>query len=141
MISIEQYFGKYGKTHKDAIPSRYANAQLLLVKVNKLMAIAMEDGVSFPDSPVTKSQVSGSENGGFRPQDCSIGAIHSAHKEGLAVDIYDPKGEIDDWLNNSPVARKAISELDMYFEVMSKTVGWSHWSIKRPASGRRFFQP
>jgi len=141
MISISDYFGKYGKSHKDVTPPRYAAAQILLLKVNKLMQIAIDDGVEFPINPKTKSQVAGETNGGFRPQDCTIGAPLSAHKICQAVDLYDPKGEIDDWLTSSPVAREAIKELDMYFEDKSATVGWSHWSTKAPKSGRRFFLP
>lgn len=141
MISIADYFGKYGKSHKDVTPGRYANAQRLLVKVNSLMTIASANGIEFTINPKTNSQVSGDTNGGFRPQDCKIGAPQSAHKQGLAVDIYDPKGEIDEWLNHSKEAREAIRDLDMYFEAMSATVGWSHWSILKPASGKRFFFP
>lgn len=141
MISIADYFGKYGKTHKDVTPPRYASAQRLLLNVNKLMQIAIDEGMEFPINPKTKSQVAGDTNGGFRPQDCTVGAPLSAHKICQAVDIYDPKGEIDDWLTNSKAAREAMKELDMYFEDKSVTVGWSHWSIKNPPSGRRFFFP
>lgn len=141
MISMADYFGKYGKDHKDVTPARYANAQRLLTKVNSLMAIAMVNGIEFPVNPNTKTQISGVTNGGYRPQNCPIGAPNSAHKQCLAVDIFDPKGEIDEWLNNSKEAREAIKDLDMYFEAMSATVGWSHWSILKPASGRRFFSP
>lgn len=141
MISISDYFGKYGKDHKDVTPACYANAQRLLIKVNSLMAIAMANGIEFPVNPKTGSQISGDANGGFRPQDCPIGATGSAHKRCMAIDIYDPKGDIDHWLNHTPEAREAIKDLDMYFEAMSATVGWSHWSILKPASGNRFFFP
>ena len=105
------------------------------------MQIAIDDGVEFLVNPKTKSQVSGETNGGFRPQDCPIGAPLSAHKNCQAVDIFDPVGKIDDWLNNSKVAREAIKELDMYFEDKSATVGWSHWQTRKTNSGRRFFLP
>lgn len=140
MISIADYFGKYGKDHKDVTPTRYANALKLLTKVNSLMAIAMTNGVDFPENPKTRSQVSGDRNGGFRPQDCPIGAPNSAHKNCMAVDIYDPEGDIDSWLN-TPEGKRAAEDLDMYFEVASVTHGWSHWSILRPGSGRHFFYP
>ena len=141
MISIEQYFGKYTTKHKDVTPSRYANAQRLLGKVNSLMQTLIQKGVEFPVNPVTKSQISGDKNGGFRPQDCPIGASNSAHKECMAVDIYDPKGEIDDYLNHNPEAIEVINDLDMYFEALPYTTGWSHMQIRRTASGRRFFIP
>lgn len=140
MISLRDYLGKYDG-HKDLTPARYANAQRLLGKVNSLMAAMMEAGVEFPVNPATKCQVGGSGNGGFRPQDCPVGAPGSAHKQGLAVDIYDPHGDIDDWLNNDVEAREIYTELELYFEALSSTVGWSHWSLVRPVSGRRFFIP
>lgn len=139
-ISKAQYLGTYAKS-KDLTAERLANIDRLLTKVNHLMMIAMQDGVVFLDNPKTKSQVAGEKNGGFRPQDCLIGAPKSAHKEGLACDLYDPTGKIDKWLNTSKVAAKAIADLDMYFEAESSTIGWSHWSIKPPASKRRFFIP
>lgn len=141
MISIEQYFGKYGKTHKDVTPARYANAKRLLVAVNKLMMQGMKEGVLFLDNPNTKSQISGEQNGGFRPQDCPIGAPGSNHKECLAVDIYDPFGKVDDWLEHSLEARELYEQLGLYFEAIPNTIGWSHWQLKKPNSGRRFFIP
>ena len=141
MISIDQYFGAYTPQHKDVTPAVYANAQRLLTACNRMELIAIKDGVLFPANPFTHNGISGSGNGGFRPQDCEIGAPKSAHKEGLAVDRYDPFGLIDKWLNESPIAAKAIRDLDMYFEAQSATIGWSHWSLKRPPSSKRFFHP
>ena len=140
MISIKDYFGKY-EGHADITPARYANAQRLVAKVNTLMAAMMADGVKFPDNPSTKCQVAGTGNGGFRPQDCPVGAPGSAHKMGLAVDLYDPEGEIDNWLNNNIEARGLYEDLGLYFEALSSTIGWSHWSLVAPKSGRRFFIP
>lgn len=40
---------------------------------------------------------------GFRPKDCNVGALNSAHKKGLAID-FDVKGmtaqEVRDWIHN-----------------------------------------
>lgn len=140
MISKEQYIGIYSKS-PDLAPQRLANIDRLLVRVNRLMFLGMEEKIVFVINPKTKSQVAGETNGGFRPQDCTIGAPNSAHKEGLAVDIYDPLGQIDTWLQSSPEAKKLYEDLGMYFEAPSFTVGWSHWSIKSPPSGHRFFYP
>lgn len=140
MISNRDYLGKWSGS-LDLTPVRYANMLRLLPKVNTLMQIASADGVVFQVNPATKTQVAGQTYGGFRPQDCPQGAPQSAHKEGLAVDIYDPDGSIDNWLLTAPAAQRAIADLDMYFEHPSATIGWSHWSIKRPSSGKRFFYP
>jgi hypothetical protein len=96
------------------------------------------DGVVFPTNPATKTQVAGETYGGFRPQDCPQGAPHSAHKEGLAVDRYDPSGAIDSWLLKN---QYALGSCGVYIEHPSTTKGWSHWSIRPPASGHHVFYP
>lgn len=142
MISLAQYFGPHVKS-KDLTPARRANADRLLKAVNRLMMEGIKCGIVFPTNKATGSQVSGETYGGFRPQDCPIGAPSSAHKEGLAVDIYDPTGAIDTWLMESKEARAIFENplVNMYFEHPSATIGWSHWSIKAPLSGKRFFFP
>jgi len=140
MISMKDYLGSFAHS-KDLTPERYANAQRLLTACNRIEMIAIKDGVVFATNPETGSGVSGETFGGFRPQDCPQGAPHSAHKDGLAVDRYDPFGKIDAWLLTSAVAQKAMAEIGMYFEHPNATPGWSHWSIKAPPSGKRFFYP
>lgn len=140
MISMKDYLGPWANS-ADLTPARQANAQRLLSQVNSLMAVAMQDGVTFKVNPKTKNQISGEKYGGFRPQGCPEGSPKSAHKEGLAVDLYDPDGKIDEWLLKSPRAQQAIASLGLYFETGSATPGWSHWTIRPPASGRRFFNP
>ena len=89
-------------------------------------------------NPKTKSQISGETLGGFRPQSSKVGAPKSSHKEGLAVDLYDPDGAIDSWCM---VNFEKMAECGIYIEHPSKTIGWSHWTIKRPGSGNRVFFP
>lgn len=96
------------------------------------------DGVSFPISPITKSGVSGQTFGGFRPQDCPQGASNSAHKQGLAVDRYDPLGKIDGWLLEHP---EALEKYGVYIEHPDTTQHWSHWTIRPPGSGKHIFYP
>lgn len=137
MIALTDYLGRWS-SHPDATPERRANAGLLLECCAKLQAMAEADGVVFPENPMTESQISGSTYGGFRPQECPIGAPRSNHKEGRAVDLYDPKGEIDTWcLNNKP----KLAECGIYIEAPSKTTGWSHWQNVAPKSGTRVFFP
>lgn len=137
---MTDYVGKWSKS-PDWTPARQANAQRLLTACNALEAIAVKAGVKFQVNPKTKSQVSGETYGGFRPQDCPEGSPGSAHKEGMAVDRYDPDGAIDEWLNTSKEAQNAARQLGLYFEAKSFTNGWSHWGIRRPASGNLFFIP
>lgn len=137
MLTLTQYFGKYAQ-HKDVTAERLANAERLVMAVNRLHQLMVIGGVTFPINPLTGSIVGGETLGGFRPQDCPIGAPASAHKQGLAVDIYDPKGEIDGWLISHQLGLKPYG---LYFEHPATTPRWSHWTVRAPKSGRRFFYP
>jgi hypothetical protein len=136
-MTVEQYFGPWVK-HPDATPKRKDNAARLMLAVARLEAHAVADGVVFRINPKTGSGVSGTQYGGFRPQDCPEGAPGSSHKDALAVDRYDPIGEIDEWcLRNLDV----LELCGIYIEHPSETCGWSHWTIRAPKSGRRVFFP
>ena len=137
MITVEEYFGPH-KGHKDATDERVENAKRLLLKCAALETEMFDMGVEFPINPTTKSGVSGTTYGGFRPQDCPIGAPNSAHKLGLAVDRYDPLGKIDKWLLEHP---EKLRKHGIYIEHPTATSGWSHWSSKAPKSGNYIFYP
>lgn len=137
MITLQQYFGKWWD-HADAIPARVANAERLLAACDELEAMAIADGVKFKDNPVTGSGVSGQTFGGFRPQSCVQGAPKSSHKEGLAVDRYDPDGDIDRWCMKN---QDKLKQCGIYIEHPDATKGWAHWSIKPPGSGKTVFYP
>lgn len=140
MISKQQYLGIHAKS-SDLTSARLANIDRLLTSVNRLMMLGVKENIIFPINKNTGSQISGEIFGGFRPQSCPIGASNSAHKEGLAVDIYDPIEAIDSWLKTSDTARELYEQLGLYFEKPDYTRGWSHWSLKKPISGNRFFIP
>lgn len=137
MITLAEYFGPWAN-HADATLERKASAARLLAACAKLEAMAVADGVRFPINPATKSNVSGQMFGGFRPQSCPQGAAKSSHKEGLAVDRYDPIGAIDDWCSQN---LDKLAECGIYIEHWSETPRWSHWTIRAPKSGRRAFFP
>lgn len=102
---------------------------------------AERDGVEFPDNPKTLTGVSGETLGGFRPQNCDQGAAHSSHKEGFAVDRYDPEGLIDKWCMANSEVGGLLESCGIYIEHPDATHGWSHWTIRRPGSGNRVFRP
>lgn len=139
ILDLAAYFGRW-MDHPDATPARRENAGRLIAAVNALAAQAAADGLHFPINSATHTAVAGVLGGfgGFRPQSCPIGARGSAHKEGLAVDLFDPYGVIDDWLMNN---QDEMAACGIYAEHPQSTVGWSHWTIRPPASGRRFFYP
>lgn len=137
MITIEQYVGVHSDS-PDWTKQRQENAEKLLEACANLEEEAVADGVEFPINPSTLSGVSGKTYGGFRPQNCPQGAPNSSHKEGMAVDRYDPKGEIDAWCMAN---QDRLEAHGIYIEDPSATIGWSHWTTRAPRSGRRVFYP
>lgn len=137
MIRIGQYIGGF-YAHPDLTRTVEHNAIDLLEAVNKLMARAEEDQVTFPINPATRSQVSGHSYGGFRPQACPIGAPNSKHKRGQAVDIYDPGNLIDAWCL---AHQDVLEECGIWIEHPDKTPHWVHMQNIAPRSGSRVFYP
>lgn len=135
MITINQYIGKWSK---ETTPAIMLCANDLLEKVNALMAYMESQGVEFKVNPHSKSQISGETYGGFRPLSCPQGASKSAHKSGMAVDIYDPENKIDNWLL---AHADDVADFDLFFEHPNDTPNWSHWGTRAPKSGNLFFHP
>lgn len=143
MITLEEYVGSHAAS-PDWTPERQANAVLLLAACDRLRNCMEADGVVFLVNPKTGDCVGGQLHGygGFRPQDCPQmkpqGALHSNHKEGLAVDNYDPDNAIDDYLM---AHQSLLEDYGIYIEHPDSTPTWSHWSIKAPGSGHHVFYP
>ena len=135
VITLDQYFGPYCQ-HPDASAGKWAIADLMLDRVNSLLKAAEECGVPLHINPKTKSQVSGIENGGFRPNDCSTGAPLSKHKQGHAVDVYDPDEQLDRWITDD-----LLATFELWREAPEATLGWVHLQDVPPKSGRRTFKP
>lgn len=140
MITLGEYFGaKF--THPDATESRKGNARELLHRVNGLLGVAEMAGVYVaPIDPDTGTCISGARggagDGGFRLQNSSTGAAKSQHKEGNAVDVYDPHNTLDDWLDD-----ETLAEHGLFREDPSDTPGWCHLQAHPPGSGRHTFKP
>jgi len=76
---------------------------------------------------------------GFRPKDCPIGAINSAHKKGMAVD-FDVKGmtaqEVRDWLH--------AHKLELHHKIRVETgVNWVHIDTNTQGQNQqiKYFKP
>lgn len=137
MITLEQYVGPY-RASTDWTVERQMNAQKLLAAAFLLSGFMEDDGIVFPVNPATKTQVSGRGNGGFRPQACPIGAPRSNHKQGNALDWYDPDEQIDNWCYKHTGVLQACG---IWLEHPDATPGWSHWQRVPPGSGSRIFVP
>ena len=136
MITLQDYFSD--KPH----PNEYnLNALTLLYRVNNLIAAYTTDTGKLPEiNPITGSQVSGSKggDGGFRLPTSTTGSSRSAHKLGMAIDLYDRGEHLDKWLDAKP---DALIKYDLYREEPASTINWLHLSTRKPLSGKRTFKP
>jgi hypothetical protein len=131
-ITLQQYFN--GRTHSN---EQTASAVELLQAVNALLTkYSIEEGIELPINPHTGTLISGVTEGGFRLPDCPQGALHSSHKEAKAVDVYDPKDDLDTYITD-----EILAYYDLYREDPKETENWCHLSTRSPPSGKRTFIP
>ena len=138
-ISVIEYFGT--KIDDPAATEQMVdNATKLLRQVNKLLEEADGDGILLIPDPDTGTLISGSKggsgDGGFRLPDSATGRPLSAHKQARAVDVYDPKNDLDRWITD-----RTLSVYGLYREHPDSTMGWCHLQTKAPKSGKRTFYP
>lgn len=138
MISTIEYAGHWIDSLDWMKVDVQANARHMLNQVNLLIADAVVLGVFLPINQKTGSRVSGEIYGGFRPQNCPIGAPKSAHKTGEAVDVYDPRNELDSFLDKHP---ELLAKYGLYRESPKATEGWCHLQTRKTPSGKRTFLP
>jgi hypothetical protein len=146
-ITAEEYFGQY-QDHPDATERVRENAEVLLAKVNVIYTRANLDGCEMPDNPKTGSGVGGDGHGGFRPQDCKVGAPNSTHKTGEGIDRFDPHRKFASWCMAHQDILKAIG---LHMEDVRWTVtlsekkeivgGWVHLQSVPPKSGNVVYIP
>ena len=142
MITLEQYFMGH---ERDPAYGNYLtpdirdNAARLLPVVNGLLLLAHKNGVLLYTNPKTKSLVSS----GWRPPAVNAStpgaAPNSLHMICRAIDIYDPEGDLDEWLVG--VTHTYLTGMGLWLEHPAATKGWAHLQDKAPRSGRRVFYP
>lgn len=135
-ITLEHYWMGRDKTHgAELTPVIEANALVLVERVNKLLTYA-GGALELVRNPRTGSPLTS----GWRPEAINGAtpgaAIFSAHMSGEAIDLFDPDGEIDDWLwANQHIL--GFLDVDLYVEHPSATKGWAHLQTRVPKSQRR----
>jgi uncharacterized protein YcbK (DUF882 family) len=72
---------------------------------------------------------------GITPDKVPMG---SQHLKGNAVDIYDPKQELQKWCITN---EKELATVGLWVEDFSSTPNWCHFQLVPPKSGKRFFKP
>lgn len=132
MITIEQYFN-----NRVATDHQLLDAEYLLRRVNSLLEeYYTSTGNRVIKNPNTKTMIAGVTEGGFRLPNCEQGAPKSSHKEAKGIDIYDPFGQIDQW-----ITRNILLKYELYREHPDHTNGWVHLTTRPPKSGTRTFMP
>lgn len=144
MILLAEYVGPWAGS-KDWTPEHQRNAVNLLKPVNHLLArYEAETGGKISINPATKSQVSGSVYGGFRPLSCRIGSSLSSHKEARGVDVFDEGNLLDLWLTDEILEQEGLYRehpSSTYLGSDGKPHPWCHLTDRAPPSGHRTFYP
>lgn len=142
MISISDYFMGRREQYPTAMgPAIEREAVRTVELVNQLLNQAVTYGVDLSQrSPQTGTLVAS----GWRPpavNSSTTGAApNSKHMTGQALDVYDPEGDLDDWLMTSE-GQAALQALGLWMEHPGATKSWSHLQTVPPRSGRRVFWP
>lgn len=139
-IKITDYWMGRDITHAlDLSTQIRANAARTVDIANKLLQQARAAGVSLDINPLTGNLLTS----GWRPPAVNAStpraAVRSKHILGLAVDLYDPDGDLDEWCLAS--ATTVLTKLGLWMEHPAATKGWCHLQIVPPGSKRRVFYP
>lgn len=140
MITLADYYMGRDATHSVWLTTEMrTNAALTVGLANKLLVLAKTAGVGLKSNPKTGSIV----NSGWRPAQVNAGvpgaAPNSKHLTCRAIDLYDPDGDLDEWLLDG--ADTVLKDLGLWLEHPAATKGWSHLQTVPPGSGRRVFYP
>lgn len=141
IFSLSDYLMGRDKTHATELSGQHwRNAEVTVKRANALLEIASAHDIGFDAHPETRSVVSS----GWRPAAINAGIANAAprskHMTCEAVDIYDPDGDLDDWLMGAD-GQAALTKCGLWLEHPSATKSWSHLQIVPPRSGRRVFYP
>lgn len=141
MISLHDYWMGRDREFPMAMSTALErNAALMVELANKVLILAHSAGVTLDKSPRTGTVVSS----GWRPASINANtagaAPNSKHMTGQAIDLYDPDGDLDEWLMTVD-GQKVLHDVGVWMEHPAATKGWSHLQSIPPRSGRRVFYP
>jgi hypothetical protein len=140
-ITLGEYLqGRDALYPAELTPEIGANAAKTVKLVNSMLAVMEAEGMKLEAHPVSQSLVSS----GWRPPQINRqvkgAAPKSKHMTGEAVDLYDPEGDIDNFLM-SGMGQRVLASLGLWIEHPSATKSWSHIQIVPPRSQQRVFYP
>lgn len=134
-VTLRDYFQE--KPHN---AEQTESADDLLKRVNALLAEFVSQGGVINKDPDTGTYISGSKggagDGGFRLSTTATGRPGSAHKEAMAVDIFDAGDKLDEW-----ITRDILVKYNLFREAKQWTIGWTHLSTRPPKSLARSYNP
>jgi hypothetical protein len=141
MITLKDYWMQRDKDYAKSLTVEIEReAARTVVLVDRLLERAALSDVVLSLSPTTSSHVSS----GWRPPGINAAtpnaAPNSKHMTGQACDIYDPDGDLDDWLMGA-TGQDTLIEIGLWMEHPAATKGWSHLQTIPPNSGKRVFYP
>lgn len=141
MLTLDAYLmGRDRLFPRAYSPEIEVEARRTVELANRLLQIAVEAGVGMDPSPKTGTLITS----GWRPPEVNASIPNAApkshHMAGRAVDLYDPDGELDDWLMSDP-GQAELEHVGLWMEHPSATKGWCHLQTVAPRSGRRVFYP
>ncbi len=126
MISLDELLQKKF-VFKDLPKETQDNLMILLERINKIRAAYGKP------MTITSCLRTPADQQRINPK-----APKSNHLIGAAVDISDPKGELDEWCVKN---EKLLQTVGLWLEHKDDTPTWTHFQIYPPKSGNRFFHP
>lgn len=141
MITLQHYWKGRDATHAPLLSADMrAQAVRTVDLANRLLVMAKVSGVTMHPIPGTESIVTS----GWRPPDINAATAgarpRSLHLQCKAIDLYDPDGDLDEWLLSED-GQGALSTLGLWHEHPAATKGWAHVQTSPPFSKRRTFYP
>jgi len=141
MIELKDYWAQHRDGNELSLtPEIEEDAERTVKLANQLLVEASLAGVNLHLNPATGTHVSS----GWRPPSVNANtqgaAPNSKHMTGQAIDIYDPDGDLDNWLITDS-GLKALEDLGLWIEHPLATKGWSHLQIIPPGSRHRVYFP
>lgn len=123
MISLKEL----NKHNYTTTPEIDANLQKLLTAINIVRANYSKPMI------VTSGLRSIKDQKRINPK-----AMKSNHLTGCAVDIHDPKKELQEWCKANV---SILEHAGLWCEAFEATPTWCHFQCVSPRSGNRFFKP
>jgi hypothetical protein len=134
MLSLQELL--MGKSFSSIPTEHQGNMLELLLRINKIRAAYGKPMIVTSCYRSLQEHLDIYKRKGITDQ--SQIPMKSKHLYGQAVDISDPKRELQVWCsNNVPL----LEEIGLWMEDFPYTSNWCHFQIIAPASGNRFFKP